>query len=272
MYWMHFGKFFAGWLVGVWTVAGADLGWHTSPEKWTEPRVYHRPFEDEFASRIILDHCTNRAATAEHRLAPNKAYWFALIQPDRTKSGLSHSEVLVYTERDYLLRVGLRDVHYFDDIGWISEKLLRLRVWWGRICATDLIVDVERELIIYREMAWDGGIAFHQWQDAKKSPRHSAANAGPPMGAVTNWTPSKPVQSAPDLSRTQLSSFLAGEARAGETYEIRVYVVKTGDTLPSIAKRHGLSRTQELVELNPESADQPLTVGQQIRIYEKARN
>ena len=42
----------------------------------------------------------------------------------------------------------------------MNEKLLRLRVSWGRFCATDIIVDVEREQILYQEMVWDGGVSI----------------------------------------------------------------------------------------------------------------
>ena len=66
-------------------------------------------------------------------------------------------------------------------------------------------------------------------------------------------------------------SFLTLEARAGVTYEVRVYVVEVGDNLPKIAKRHDVS-VRELRDLNPELAGKPLSVGQQIRVFEKLRN
>ncbi len=53
-------------------------------------------------------------------------------------------------------------------MSWINEKLLCIRVWWGRICGTDLIFNVEQERFIYREMVWDGGIPYYQIQEGTK--------------------------------------------------------------------------------------------------------
>jgi len=151
-----------------WGVIASGADWHTSPDKWKKPRLFHCPFEPEFAGRITVDHCGISARLPERQFAPNQAYWFARIDPDRTKAGPWNTEVLVHTERDYLVRIGLRDIHDCRDIAWVNEKLLRIRVWWGRVCATDLIVDVERESILYREMVWDGVIPFQQYLDAKQ--------------------------------------------------------------------------------------------------------
>jgi hypothetical protein len=188
---MHAGKNVIVWLLGLCTVIGSDAEWHTSPDQWSEPRVFHCPFDEQFASRISLDRCAAPTRLPERHMSANKAYWFATILPDRTKGGPWNTDVLVFTERDYLLRIRLRDIHYCRDIGWVNEKLVRIRVWWGRICATDLIVDVEQERIIYREMVWDGGIAFQQFQEAKKNPQPAGpANGSQPIRSATNSTPS----------------------------------------------------------------------------------
>ena len=159
------------------------------PDRWKEPRLFHRPFEEQFASRIVLERCSIPAALPERELSPNNAYWFALIRPDQTKNGPWDSDVLVFTERDTLLRIRLRDVLECHEIAWVNEKLLRIRVRWGRICATDLIVDVEREQIVYKEMVWDGVIPFQQFQEVKKqSQPGGAANGSQPSRVETNRT------------------------------------------------------------------------------------
>ena len=38
--------------------------------------------------------------------------------------------------------------------------------WWGRIAATDLIFDVEREKIIYAEELTDGSLAYQQYLES----------------------------------------------------------------------------------------------------------
>lgn len=141
----------------------------TSPDKWKEPRLFHLPFDEEFASRISVGHSAVPDALPDRHMADNNAYRFATIFPDRTKPGIWNTDVLIYNERDYLVRIRLKNIHYCRDIGWVNEKLLRIRVWWGRICATDIIVDVEREQIIYKEMVWDGAIPFQQFQEANKA-------------------------------------------------------------------------------------------------------
>jgi hypothetical protein len=189
---MHIGKYSFFWLLTFSTVVavGAHWQWHTSPDRWKDARLYHCPFDEEFASRISLGRCAVPDTLPERHMASNQAYWFATILPDRTKSGPWNTDVLVSTERDYLVAIRFRDIHYCQDIGWVNEKLLRIRVWWGRICATDLIVDVERERVIYKEMVWDGSIAFQQFQEAKKkSQPDGAANGSQPIHSETNPTP-----------------------------------------------------------------------------------
>ena len=156
--------------------------WHTPPDKWAEPRVYQTPFDEAFAKRIEVGRCPMPAALPERSLSPNKAYWYATIAPDRTKPGPWNAEILIYNERDYLVRIRLTDIHYCREVEWVNEKLLRIRVWWGRICGTDLILDVEQERIICRETLWDGTIAFEQYQQGKKreSRQITPVNPAPP--------------------------------------------------------------------------------------------
>ena len=47
---------------------------------------------------------------------------------------------------------------------WVSEKLLFIQPWWGRIAASDIIYDVENEKIVYIEDLTDGHIAFDQFK------------------------------------------------------------------------------------------------------------
>jgi LysM repeat protein len=259
------------WLSGLLTILVVHGEGHTSPEKWKEPRLFHLPFDEQYSSRIRLDRCPIPAELPETHMAANNAYWFATIFPDRTNSGPWNTEVLVFTERDHLLRIQLQNIHYCRDIGWVTEKLLRIRVWWGRICATDLIVDVEQERIIYKEMVWDGGIAFQQFQAARQyEPKDDAATDGHASRSKTNEVRSITNQEVPEVLSPP--SLLDKEPRTGATYEVGVYVVQRGDTLFSIVKRHNLRRVKELLDLNPELSDRPLKLGQQIRVYERLRD
>jgi hypothetical protein len=75
----------------------------------------------------------------------------------------------VFTEQDYSLSVTLAaaDCRYPPEVRWVNEKLLSVRVWWGRAIGTDLIVDVERERLVYRELFHDGQSMFEQWRSRK---------------------------------------------------------------------------------------------------------
>jgi hypothetical protein len=62
--------------------------------------------------------------------------------------------------------VDFREIVGLSDVRWISEKLIFMRTWWGRIAATDLIFDVEREKFIYAEAVTDGHLAYQQYRES----------------------------------------------------------------------------------------------------------
>jgi len=44
----------------------SSLEWHTTPDKWKEPRIFHEPFEPTFENRIKISHVALNK-TAEER-------------------------------------------------------------------------------------------------------------------------------------------------------------------------------------------------------------
>jgi hypothetical protein len=105
----------------------------------------------------------------EKVVSPNKAYWYVLTISDTTKPGPFSGTVHVYNERDYLIQIQLLDIKSGAlTASWINEKLIHMRVWLGRVLGFDVVFDVEKEQIVYREMVNWGGIAFQQWQQAKE--------------------------------------------------------------------------------------------------------
>ncbi len=77
--------------------------------------------------------------------------------------------IKIYNEKDYLTQITFIDHHAQYEVSriWINEKLLYLRVWWGRILATDLIWDAEKEEFICKEMSIWGQGSFQQFQQMK---------------------------------------------------------------------------------------------------------
>jgi hypothetical protein len=174
----------------------AAFNWHTPPDEWDEPRLFHSSTAAvDIEDRIVLAEVpqveTGPEAFAEldTLFSPNGAYWAAVVASDITDDSYMSNQlcfyaedpdvsVYIYNERDYLIGLSLLDhyTNYTVTIEWINEKLLFLRVWWGRIAGSDLIVDVESESIIWHEMIWWGDQAFRQFQqaanDAEKASYH----------------------------------------------------------------------------------------------------
>ena len=147
----------------------ADPVYHTHPDEWSEPRDFQTPFEPCWADRVVLDRVAATRIEGERTFSPNKAYWFVVAPPDTSKPGPWSAAVYVFNEREHLIRLG------FPDLGsgaprprWINEKLLYVRVWLGHVLGVDLILDVEKEQIVYREMTNDGSNAFLQAQQVKE--------------------------------------------------------------------------------------------------------
>lgn len=142
---------------------------HTTPDKWDQPRIFHTPFDEHWADRIEIDTVPLAEIRTEKVLSPNKAYWYVLTISDTMKPGPHSGTVHVYNERDYLIQIQLLDIKSGAlTANWINEKLLYVRTWLGRVLGFDLLFDVEQEKIIYREMVNWGGIPFQQWQQAKE--------------------------------------------------------------------------------------------------------
>jgi hypothetical protein len=172
-----------GWLlvIGMLSLPAAALaqtdaspGWHTAPDKWKEPRIYQSAFDPQYESRIRFGEAPSRELPDQFR-SPNGAYWLALDQPDTTRPGPWNTTLCLFTERDTLQTLTFLDhATYGVTAAWINEKLVTVRVWWGRELGTDLILDAETRAVIWREMFRYGQSVFQQYQE------HAAA--GTPVG------------------------------------------------------------------------------------------
>jgi hypothetical protein len=149
----------------VWNVGGAGAEqWHTSPACWKQPRAFQSPFDPQFADRIVVESMP-LANPSQQIGSPNGAYWFSVQSPDFTKEAPWTTQVLIFNERPTLIRLALRDHgNVQPTVSWVNEKLLFLRVSWGRILDTDMIFDVEEATFLSREMRWWGAIAFQQFR------------------------------------------------------------------------------------------------------------
>lgn len=83
------------------------------------------------------------------------------LSPAPTSAG-----VIVDNERETRLVLLIEDVAGPIAPHWINEKLILVRVAWGRLVFSDLIVDVERGEVVFHELVRDGTLAWHQFQES----------------------------------------------------------------------------------------------------------
>ena len=131
--------------------------------KWNKPRDYHIAFEDEFSERIEVIEKEYQAPSAAATYSKNEAYWFEL-EPLNEKT----NEQRISVSADGLAAISLKDTYpnFPTKAYWINEKLIFIRVYWGRIVGTDLIFDTEKKEFIHREMVYDGTILYQQTRQA----------------------------------------------------------------------------------------------------------
>jgi hypothetical protein len=154
----------AAWLVGCTSMpkppTDQRAGWPgLPPDCWTQSRTYQTD-DDEYgwASSTKLEHIAT-VKPAAVTLSPNHAYYFALSKDQPGQP------LVVFAEKDHSIRISFTDAMAVNDVRWINEKLLYMRVWWGRIAATDLVFDVEQERMILSESTHDGAIAMEQYRE-----------------------------------------------------------------------------------------------------------
>ncbi len=139
---------------------------HTPPDKWKEPRIYHTEFDRAYTDRIVITKETAGRTDRDKVMSPNGAYWFSIVAPDTAKPGPWSTDMFVFNEREGLIRIRLKDHSTYDvSARWINEKLIYIQFWLGRVLGICFIYDAETEKIIYKEMVNDGAIPFRQWNE-----------------------------------------------------------------------------------------------------------
>lgn len=166
--------------------AGPSGGWHTSPECWPSPRSTQAAIDSELAARVRFVDAVSAGSLMDGEGSPNGGYRYLLQQAG------ADWQLLVDVEQGRSLRLQLSEPAWTPSARWINEKLIYLRVAWGRHLASDLIVDVERAELIYHERTEEGSIAFEQYRQAcaGQCPCPSSATqptlAAPAAGALSS--------------------------------------------------------------------------------------
>ena len=132
------------------------------PDCWSEVRLVHQGGTDEDdpwrQNTTITSVMAGKPAPGV--FSPNKAYFFV------TEDGGTSARVIIYAEKDHLIQFAFSKLKGLSDIKWVNEKLIFIRVWWGRIMATDFVYDVEQEKLVYTETVVDGYLALQQYRES----------------------------------------------------------------------------------------------------------
>lgn len=151
-----------GLLIAAPIAAIAAEGWPgLPPDCWAEPRMVHsvQDLGDLWQrnTRISTRQTGNPAAG---QVSPNKGYAFSV------EGSRPSARVTIYAEKDHVVEIEFVELFGLSEVRWVNEKLIFMRPWWGRIAATDLIFDVEREKFVYAESLTDAFLARQQYLES----------------------------------------------------------------------------------------------------------
>lgn len=148
----------------------AENNFFLSPDRWKAPIFFHTKFDEKYSSRFNLYENSGVSSSnfLERVCSTNNIYCADIINFEQTSDSIYISKVRICNGKNYELIFELLDhVSSMPEIKWVNEKLLFVRIWWGRILGTDFIIDIEERKIVYKEMVNDGWILFLQYQQGK---------------------------------------------------------------------------------------------------------
>jgi hypothetical protein len=122
----------------------------------SEAKVIYSAPPAELVKKISIEAATASDLPSRLKKQPTlqETRWLAISAPEYTKPGPWSSTLFIGDRQSpkTFLRITISDHGNILSADWISEKLLHITVWWGRIAASDIIVDVEKSSIVYHEL------------------------------------------------------------------------------------------------------------------------
>jgi len=121
--------------------------------------TYTKPDKSVLNKIILAKSRSASDAQGKREPSPQATRWMIVRDADYTQPG-PWSTTLVFGDdsRGALLAATFRDHGNTFTAQWLSEKLVFIRVWWGRVVSSDLILDIDRRQFIYHELADYGGL------------------------------------------------------------------------------------------------------------------
>ena len=138
--------------------------YHTPPACWTAPRIVHGPWSEQPGERAVIVRAAEKEPDgAKWTPSPTGAYRLRQVDPDFTAPPPWNTRIVIEAERPEAVIVELRNHGNATAYAiWVNEKLVLVRVWWGRVLGADLLVDAEKGEIVWKETVRGGETAFEQ--------------------------------------------------------------------------------------------------------------
>ena len=151
-------------LTTAWPVQAQTPRHHTPPACWSAPRITHGAWGEQPGERVSVARAVVPAAEGTAwTMSPNAAYRLRKIDPDLTAPPPWNTRIVIEAERPEAVVVDLRNHGTATAYAvWVNEKLVLVRVWWGRVLGADLLIDAETGEIVWKETARGGDAPFEQ--------------------------------------------------------------------------------------------------------------
>jgi hypothetical protein len=153
-------------LMAAWAGVPAQ-DFHTSPACWTAPRIFHAgPPSAEFANRLHLIETPASVMPGEALVSPGGRTRLWLRQPDTGQPPPWGAALVIDRGHDRHRTLLVEQIGAPLAPRWLNERWVFLRVVWGRIQFSDIVLDTIDGTLRYHEVARDGSTAFEQFQAA----------------------------------------------------------------------------------------------------------
>ena len=122
--------------------------------------VSFEKFIEPYTDRFYITNGLLDEDITSKEYSPNNTYWYCVFTPGPLNAECQlDGMVFIYTGKDQSLRITFRQYDEGVSLRWINEKLLYCEVWFSKSLGSYMIVDVENEKMLIREMIRKGGRA-----------------------------------------------------------------------------------------------------------------
>jgi hypothetical protein len=136
------------------------LTWHSQAgaqvqKPCKDQAVLYDKAPDWIEKQIQINKVESGSQTGTKVKSPQFTSWFIERAPDYTKPGPWDTTLYIgkNAKDKTLLTMKVVDHGTSFEVRWINEQLLFVRVWWGHIASSDLILDTDTGTLLYDRLA-----------------------------------------------------------------------------------------------------------------------